>query len=196
MDSREEKININSNLLAYESEYSIIRRVILLPFAIVISISPIFLLGYLLQEFGSLFPRKDVPLYATIYLIFIIIFEMIFINSFEYIDYIGKKKFSVKPVLVIGEKNPTYWDTQFFYNFGLVFGVRARESNFILSEEGIVNYKWFGLLLIRWEKFTSYKANPETYEFKLKLKRGEINLLSNQQFNEVNKILSEHLPLL
>ncbi len=116
--------------------------------------------------------------------------------------FIGRRKVLVTPLLVVAEKNPTIYDGTagqmiLVYNFGVVFGgiikSLAGRSNFILSEEGIIFYRASGLTLARWRKFKFYKSNRETGEFKLSRGTGEVNLTSQQQFDEVNKILSEHI---
>jgi hypothetical protein len=115
---------------------------------------------------------------------------------------IGRHKVAVTPILAVSEKNPTIYDETagtmiLAYNFGIIFGgiikSLAGRSNFILSEEGIVFFRPTGLTLVRWKKFKSYSANRETSEFTLKRGMARISLTSQQQFAEVNKILSDHI---
>jgi hypothetical protein len=118
------------------------------------------------------------------------------------IIYLGRRKVLVTPRLAVGEKNPTFYDEAagqmiLYYNVGVVFGSIIRSlagrSNFILSDEGIVFYRASGLTLARWRKFKSFESNRETGEFKLKRIINKVSIFSQQQFDDVNKILSDHI---
>jgi hypothetical protein len=112
------------------------------------------------------------------------------------------KKIPVAPLFIVSQK-PNYWDTDtgkltLAANFGGLGGYAIhsliKTKNLILCKEGLVLSIPIGLKLHRWNKFKKYTVNPDKFEFIVKIGKNLFTFYSKENFDAVNRLLSENIP--